>query len=295
MTRHGKNATNGSVYTYHEKKKDQAASGYGSDKTRLGKDSVKGFDCCSITFQPTMHALISPQGYVFDKEALLKFIIDKKNTYKKLMKEYGNQKQNEVMETREFVEEEKEIERQKFEEREKNIVTKRFAAFKEKTEEGGSGSISNMTEEKKRQLPCYWMPSQCPQAKKSKLEKPDKTIYCPISRAPIKMKDFTEIKWTAVRDPDDKRSLIAREERYQCAVTGDVFNNSSHCAVLKTTGHVVTVECVEKIIKKDWIHPLTGEKISEKEIIYVQRGATGYSAANAELLAEKHRPSMAVA
>ncbi len=31
------------------------------------------------------------------------------------------------------------------------------------------------------------------------------------------------------------------------------------------------MECVEKIIKKDWIHPLTGEKLMEKDIIPLQR------------------------
>lgn len=293
MTRHGRNATNGSVYTYHEKKKDQAASGYGSDRARLGKDSVKGFDCCSLTLQPTSHAVISPQGYIFDKEAILKFLLDKKAIYNKQLKEYEKQKAAEVTETREFMEEEKEIEKAKFEEREKNIVTKRFEAFKSKDED--EGSISNMTEGRKRVLPAFWMPSMAPQAKKTKLEKPEKTIYCPISRKPIKMKDFTEVKWTFVRDPDEKRSLISRSDRYQCAVTGDVFNDSSHCAVLKPTGHVVTVECVNKIIKKDWTHPLTGQSLEEKDIIYVQRGATGYSAANAELMAESHRPSMAIA
>lgn len=36
-------------------------------------------------------------------------------------------------------------------------------------------------------------------------------------------------------------------------------------------GDVVTMECVEKIIKKDWIHPLTSEKLSEKDVIPLQR------------------------
>lgn len=31
------------------------------------------------------------------------------------------------------------------------------------------------------------------------------------------------------------------------------------------------MECVEKIIKKDWIHPLTNEKLTEKDIIPMQR------------------------
>ena len=89
-----------------------------------------------------------------------------------------------------------------------------------------------------------------PQAKKTKLAKPDKTVYCPISRQPIRVKDLMEVQWTETRDPDEKKQLISREERYQCAVTGDILNNASQCAVIRTTGHVVTKDCVEKIIKK---------------------------------------------
>lgn len=31
------------------------------------------------------------------------------------------------------------------------------------------------------------------------------------------------------------------------------------------------MECVEKLIKKDWQHPLTGEKLTENDIILLQR------------------------
>lgn len=36
-------------------------------------------------------------------------------------------------------------------------------------------------------------------------------------------------------------------------------------------GDVVTMECVEKLIKKDWQHPLTSQKLTEKDIIFMQR------------------------
>ena len=50
MTRHGRNSTNSAVYTYHERKKDASASGYGSENCRLGKDSLKGkLECTSIS------------------------------------------------------------------------------------------------------------------------------------------------------------------------------------------------------------------------------------------------------
>jgi nitric oxide synthase-interacting protein len=34
------------------------------------------------------------------------------------------------------------------------------------------------------------------------------------------------------------------------------------------------MDCVEKIIKKDWTHPLTGEKLKEQDIIPLQRVIT---------------------
>lgn len=38
-----------------------------------------------------------------------------------------------------------------------------------------------------------------------------------------------------------------------------------------TSGDVVTMECVEKLLKKDWINPLDNSKISEADIIPLQR------------------------
>ena len=43
------------------------------------------------------------------------------------------------------------------------------------------------------------------------------------------------------------------------------------CLIFACSGDIVTMECVEKIIKKDWIHPLTNEKLTEKDIILLQR------------------------
>ena len=58
MTRHARNSTAGSVYTYHEKKRDAKASGYGSHSERFSKDSIKGFDCCSLTLQPCRNPVV---------------------------------------------------------------------------------------------------------------------------------------------------------------------------------------------------------------------------------------------
>lgn len=99
MTRHGKNCTAGAVYTYHEKRKDTgnvtlviiylsiyvavalslkyintsyivtitnaslltfpAASGYGTQSVRLGKDAIKDFDCCCLSLQPCRDPVVT--------------------------------------------------------------------------------------------------------------------------------------------------------------------------------------------------------------------------------------------
>ncbi|CAH0628619.1 unnamed protein product [Chrysodeixis includens] len=285
MTRHARNCTAGAVYTYHEKKKDAAASGYGTQSERLGKDSVKSFDCCSLTLQPCRNPVITKEGYLFDKEAILEYIISKKGEYTRKLKKYEKQLKKEDNEKAELAAAEKEANLIKFMNREKNITS-----TKQQDDGPSTSSVSNLANGKSKQLPSFWVPSQLPDAKHSKIEKPDPTVYCPISGKPLKMKDLIEVKWTLVNDPDDKKSLIAKENRYMCPVTHDILGNAVPCAVIRTTGHVVTMECVEKIIKKDWLHPLTGDKLKEKDIIVVQRGGTGYALTNQNLEGKNERP-----
>ncbi|XP_059059518.1 nitric oxide synthase-interacting protein homolog [Achroia grisella] len=291
MTRHARNCTAGAVYTYHEKKKDAAASGYGTQSERVGKDSVKNFDCCSLTLQPCRNPVVTKEGYLFDKEAILEYIVSKKTEYTRKLKHYEKQLKKEDAEKAELAAAEKEAKLIKFMNREKNISSNSGSKSSVNAPSTStSSSVSNLANGKDKELPSFWVPSQLPDAKVSKLEKPDPTVYCPISSRPLKMKDLIEVKWTLVNDPDDKKSLIAKENRYMCPVTHDILSNAVPCAVIRTTGHVVTMECVEKIIKKDWLHPLSGDKLKEKDIIPMQRGGTGYALTNQNLEGRNERP-----
>ncbi|XP_058125746.1 nitric oxide synthase-interacting protein homolog [Anopheles ziemanni] len=293
MTRHARNCTAGAVYTYHEKKKDAANSGFGTTSRRIGKDSVKSFDCCSLTLQPCRNPVITKDGFLFDKEAILTYIIAKKNEYTRKMKEYEKQvKQDEDDQAAKAnAEEQKKL--HKFICTEKNIVSTATASTIAE-QPSTSGAISNVSLGKRKELPSFWLPSQAPAAKVSRIEKPDSKVYCPVSNKPLKAKDLIEVKFTLVKDPSDKKSLIAKENRYMCAVTHDILNNAVPCAVLKPTGDVVTMECIEKIIKKDMIHPLTNEKLTEADIIPLQRGGTGFATTNEKLEAKEQKPCLQV-
>lgn len=113
-----------------------------------------------------------------------------------------------------------------------------------------------------------------------------------MSGKPLKLKDLTSVHFTHVDPSVDRVGLINRQDRYVCAVTRDMLGNSVPCAVLRPSGSVVTLECVEKLIKKDMVDPVNGEKLVEKDIIVLQRGGTGFAGSGVELEAKKSRPVM---
>lgn len=290
MTRHGKNCTAGAVYTYHEKKKDTAASGYGTQTVRLSKDAVKDFDCCCLSLQPCKDPVVTPDGYIFEKEAILEYILHQKNEIARQMKAYEKQKTQRKAEVQELQKAAKESKVKVFLEKETSIISKPLNPFMGGTQASTSNKLSR--EEQDKQLPSFWIPSLTPEAKAATLKKPDKTVYCPMSDKPLKMKDLIPVKFTPVDETLDRVGLINRQDRYICAVTRDILGNSVPCAVLRPSGAVVTLECVEKLIKKDMQDPITGESLSEKDIIVIQRGGTGFAGSGVLLEAKESRPVM---
>ncbi|XP_054861191.1 nitric oxide synthase-interacting protein [Amphiprion ocellaris] len=304
MTRHGKNCTAGAVYTYHEKKKDTAASGYGTQSIRLGKDAIKDFDCCCLSLQPCKDPMVTPDGYLYEKQAILEYILHQKTEIAKKMKAYEKQKQaqksSSQLESRS--EERERVER--FKSRENSIVSKPINPFSsgpgkecekiqtqrssEEPSTAGSASTSSQN------LPSFWIPSLTPEAKPTLLKKPSKAVLCPMSGRPIKMNELISVRFTPLDSSLDRVALLNRQDRYVCAVTRDVLGNSVPCAVLRPSGTVVTQECVEKLIRKDMTDPETGDQLTDRDIIPLQRGGTGFAASGVDLRAKEARPVMQV-
>ncbi|OWK50190.1 Nitric oxide synthase-interacting protein, partial [Lonchura striata] len=78
MTRHGKNCTAGAVYSYHEGGGDTAASGYGTQRVRLGRDAIKDFDCCCLSLQPCRDPVVTPDGFLYEREAIVAYLLHQK-------------------------------------------------------------------------------------------------------------------------------------------------------------------------------------------------------------------------
>ncbi|XP_007575670.1 PREDICTED: nitric oxide synthase-interacting protein [Poecilia mexicana] len=298
MTRHGKNCTAGAVYTYHEKRKDTAASGYGTQSVRLGKDAIKDFDCCCLSLQPCQDPVVTPDGYLYEKQAILEYILHQKTEIAKKMKAYEKQKQA-LKSTNQLESKSEERQRvERFKTSENSIVSKPINPFKsgqkKESEASSSGEASNAgpAPSSSQSLPSFWIPSLTPEAKPTLLKKPSKAVLCPMSGRPIKMNDLIPVNFTPLDPSLDRVALLNRQERYVCAVTRDALGNSVPCAVLRPSGTVVTQECVEKLIKKDMTDPMSGAKLTERDIIPLQRGGTGFAGSGVDLRAKEARPVM---
>lgn len=304
MTRHGKNCTAGAVYTYHEKKKDTAASGYGTQSIRLGKDAIKDFDCCCLSLQPCQDPVVTPDGYLFEKQAILEYILHQKTEIAKKMKAYEKQKKAQKSNSQLESKSQEREKMEKFKTRENSIVSKPINPFTSgqttdveasRTERSSAeSSTAGPSASSSQSLPSFWIPSLTPEAKPAMLKKPSKAVLCPMSGKPIKMNELITVRFTPLDSSLDRVALLTRQDRYVCAVTRDVLGNSVPCAVLRPSGAVVTQECVEKLIKKDMLDPVAGNPLTDNDIIYLQRGGTGFAASGVDLRAKETRPVMQV-
>lgn len=260
MTRHGKNATASAVYTYHERKKDTVEGNYGTQKATISRDSARNFDCCCLTLQPCKDPVTTPDGYIYEKEAILTNLLKQK---------------------RKIIKQEKAYARQMKEEKEKSVDT--TDADKFLNEQSSSSAIkvscNQIVNDKSKQLNNFWVSSLQGNATKESIKMPNKKTYCPITNKPLKMKDLVSVKFTPMPQDQQGKTIICQENRYMCAVTHDALSNASVCVVFKPTGNVVTLDCYEKIVKDCMLEPLSGDKLKEKDVIILKRGSTGFAGA----------------
>jgi nitric oxide synthase-interacting protein len=218
MTRHGKNNTASPCYTYHERQRDTRNSGYGTQRQRLNKDSVKDYDACSLTLQPCKQPVVTVDGVLFDKEAVLEYLIHKKHDALRQLKQWDKQNQRDKRELAELAEAEQRDRTDKFLALERSITNPSHSKSSSSSSLAIAGSsnasasvasVSNMTKEKSSQLPSFWIPSLTPQSKQSRLKKPSGEVLCPITGKPLKAKDLIPIKFT----PIDVNARLCAAER----------------------------------------------------------------------------------
>ncbi|GFQ91152.1 nitric oxide synthase-interacting protein [Trichonephila clavata] len=115
----------------------------------------------------------------------------------------------------------------------------------------------------------HYMPTiYIPMSRKDRFARIENSVSCPMSGQSLKVRDLIEVHFVRVYEP---LSPFASKVRYMCAVTHEVLDNSVPMVVLRTSGNVVTMKCVNELIKKDMIDPTNGEPLNEEDIIPLKR------------------------
>lgn len=260
--------------TYHERK----ALGFGTVKERVGKDSQGNFYDCCLTLQPAVDPMVTPDGYLYSREALLENLLQQKKAIKKKLAAYEAQQQDEQQKAAEQAQVEAEakliaFDRQnhmgissKTAQRIQEAITAEAATMHDA--KGAKAVVSiKENEEKMKQLRAFWVPSQAPESK-DLMEKPDSATYCPATGKKLRLKDCVAVKLTRV--PEGEPGL------YMDPITKDAFHNASKLVVIGPTGDVVTEETYNKCIKPEG--HFNGKKVGPKDVIHLKTGGTGFAA-----------------
>jgi nitric oxide synthase-interacting protein len=85
MTRHSKNNTAASVFTKAEHNKLKSL--YGTQRARLGADSLRPFDACSLCLCPVVTPVACSKGHLFCRECALKDLVEQKAELERKKKE----------------------------------------------------------------------------------------------------------------------------------------------------------------------------------------------------------------
>lgn len=85
-SKHSKNAATRGHYTYGEK------HGHKSSSTqRFGTDSQLPFGYCCLSTNPALEPVITPSGHLYEREAILEYLLAKTKELKELERVYEEQ------------------------------------------------------------------------------------------------------------------------------------------------------------------------------------------------------------
>lgn len=162
MSRHSKNNTGSSVFTYGERQKLKSLNEWGDITTRLGEDSQKKFEQCSLCLNVVVNAVTCPKGHVYCKECVVENLLHQKQRNRKVIETYVREQREALTnKSKESVIKENESKRgllKKVEDSEKTsndetatAVPKREDAVMERKQ-----FVKAKTES------CFWIPEQTP-------------------------------------------------------------------------------------------------------------------------------------
>ncbi|GMF60889.1 unnamed protein product [Phytophthora fragariaefolia] len=275
MSRHSKNATATTHFTYHER----AAAGHGTLKRRFGRDAQLAFGACYLCLAPTRgrSPLASPAGFVYCKECVYANLLAQKRAIQERVAAYERHAEAQSRKAQDAALR-----------RERETLQKALdaAAQRPPADEQDAAvrrlqqKVDTATDDDRRaamQRTSFWIPD-CTPSHEAAVDKPDTKTRDPMSLDEMKLKHLMPLKL----DWDGDEVL--------CAVTKKEVAHR-RAVLLRPSGHVVLESCLQDMVLPTMTCPVTGLKLRKKDIVHLQAGGTGFSA-HSTVEAKKYRPTM---
>ncbi|CAI9760286.1 unnamed protein product [Fraxinus pennsylvanica] len=272
--RHSKNNNDLAFFTYDEKKK----LGYGTQKERLGKDSIKPFDACSLCLKPFIDPLSCQKGHVFCKECILECLLTQKKDIQRKLAAHAAQHKQEKEEEEEKLMLQKARDLDAFDQQNHGAVPqyndKNFNRDKNGFHGANSVKATSYEEEALRTMKAFWLPSATPEAP-AKVEAPSTDTICPEGKEKLRMKTLFPIYLT--EDTSEQKKVCSLDKSYICPSCKVTLTNTLSLMALSSCGHVFCKKCAEKFMAVDKVCLVCNKPCKERNLVKLEKGGTGFA------------------
>ncbi|XP_052148212.1 E3 ubiquitin-protein ligase CSU1 [Oryza glaberrima] len=273
--RHSKNNNDLAFFTYEEKRK----LGYGTQRERLGKDSIKPFDACCLCLKPLIHPLCCPKGHTFCKECILECLLAQKKDIKRKLAAHEAQKKLEKEEEDEKRMLQKSKELDAFDQQNHGAVPQYHDRSGSEDKNGFHGAnsvkVTSFEEEALRNMKAFWLPSATPEAT-AKVETPSTDTICPEGQEKLKLKSLFPISFT--EENTDQKNKKSVEKSYMCPSCKSTLTNTMSLVTISTCGHVFCKKCSDKFLVTDKVCLVCNKPCKERNFVPLEKGGTGFAA-----------------
>eukprot|EP00439_Symbiodinium_sp_Y106_P053107 s5404_g7.t1 len=285
MSRHSKHSNDRMFFTA----KERADAGY--SKTRkevMGTDCFLPFGFCGLTLKAPKDPVATPDGHIFDREAILEYLLQQKLDIQAEQKKFEEQ---ERQREQRLLSADKEVqlkELEAFTNAEQGLLSqdhrhKRALEQVDAVREGvpekklRRGELL-VVDKSQLRAKSFWTKEFTPTAAPTEVKKVDATTRCPMTGKKLKVKDLIPVKMEIA----DQKLMDQGGGKgvYCCAVSKNAIIHQQ-ALLLKPSGVVILESVWKDIVSKEMKCPVTGKKLrGEEDLLKLERGGSGFSAHN---------------
>ncbi|KAF9683446.1 hypothetical protein SADUNF_Sadunf04G0014500 [Salix dunnii] len=267
--RHSKNNNDLAFFTYDEKKK----LGYGTQKERLGKDSIKPFDACCLCLKPFIDPMSCSKEVCF-------LLPVRKLTAHELQKKQEKEEEEEKLMLK------KARELDAFDQQNHGAVPQYSDRNHSQDKPGFHGAnsvkVTSYEEEALRTMKAFWLPSATPDAP-VKVDAPSTSTVCPEGKEKLKLKSLFPVYFT--EDTSEKKSSSSLDKTFICPSCKVTLTNTLSLVALSSCGHVFCKKCSDKFMAVDKVCLVCSKGCKERNLVNLGKGGTGFAGHGDHLMA----------